>query len=373
MKQIKLSRKNNNYARNILLKLLFKLIIFSAVYWVLVYVFDYLLNGYLIDLLQNILSTNYGTPSRIFYIIYYNQDIYVVSVYGFGLIVICLLALYRAVRGVAQITSNIDFLLDTKKDLDDFPDDLKNTELALKNVKFTIERNEQLAREAEQRKNDLVVYLAHDLKTPLTSVIGYLTILEETSDLPLAQRVKYTGITLQKAYRLEQLINEFFEITRYNLQSIVLENNRINLSMMLHQIADEFSPILTEKNLVLETEFPPELNIIGDADKLARVFDNVLKNAVNYSYPNTTVYLSAALEEQCATITIRNNGDEIPEEKLERIFDKFFRLDEARGSGNGGSGLGLAIAKHIVELYGGAILAQSCREYTEFCINLPQI
>ena len=116
-------------------------------------------------------------------------------------------------------------------------------------IKKELKFKQYVANEAEQRKNDLVVYLAHDLKTPLTSIIGYLSLLDENPDFSVEYRAKYTGIALDKAYRLEQLINEFFDITRFNLQSFPLENNHIDLSLLLRQMAEEFYPVLKEKNL----------------------------------------------------------------------------------------------------------------------------
>lgn len=116
-------------------------------------------------------------------------------------------------------------------------------------IKKELKFKQYVANEAEQRKNDLVVYLAHDLKTPLTSIIGYLSLLDENPDFSVEYRAKYTGIALDKAYRLEQLINEFFDITRFNLQSFPLENNHIDLSLLLRQMAEEFYPVLKEKIL----------------------------------------------------------------------------------------------------------------------------
>lgn len=151
-------------------------------------------------------------------------------------------------------------------------------------IKKELKFKQYVANEAEQRKNDLVVYLAHDLKTPLTSIIGYLSLLDENPDFSVEYRAKYTGIALDKAYRLEQLINEFFDITRFNLQSFPLENNHIDLSLLLRQMAEEFYPVLKEKNLTCTVKAEDKVNIIGDSDKLSRVFDNLMRNASNYCY-----------------------------------------------------------------------------------------
>lgn len=238
-------------------------------------------------------------------------------------------------------------------------------------IKKELKYKEFVAEEAEQRKNDLVVFLAHDLKTPLTSIIGYLSLLEENTDLPMEYRAKYTNITLDKAYRLEQLINEFFDITRFNLQSFPLENNHIDLVMMLRQMAEEFYPVLKEKNLTCSINAKGSVNIIGDSDKLSRVFDNLMRNASAYCYSGTNIDISIFKKNDNAVVTFTNCGDKIAQEKLDMIFEKFFRVDDSRTSKTGGTGLGLAIAKQIVERHGGTIEAQSNDEHTVFTVALP--
>lgn len=234
-------------------------------------------------------------------------------------------------------------------------------------------RNARAAKEAEQRKNDLVVYLAHDLKTPLTSVIGYLTLLQEEPQISLEMRARYTGVALEKAERLEDLINEFFEITRFNLTTMNLELERTNLSRMLEQITYEFQPVLKEKELSWMLEIPPQVEILCDPDKLERVFDNLIRNAVNYSYPKSQLILTVQKGKEEVEISLKNHGKTISEDKLERIFEQFFRLDSARRSSTGGSGLGLAIAKEIVEKHGGKIKAESAEETIVFTVLLPII
>lgn len=252
-----------------------------------------------------------------------------------------------------------------------FSKNFSDVEIALKDIKHDVFKNQQLAAQAESKKNDLVMYLAHDLKTPLTSVIGYLSLLDECPELPTAQKAKYTGIALEKAYRLEQLINEFFEITRFNLNEITLQNNRIDLGLMLSQITEEFYPMFKAKKLTCELDIKEKIVMFADADKLARVFDNLLKNAVNYSYENTPVRIGARIRNGYVLVRFRNLCDEIPKETLDRLFEKFFRLDSSRASSTGGSGLGLAISKQIVELHGGAIKAKSTEDHTDFTVILP--
>lgn len=229
----------------------------------------------------------------------------------------------------------------------------------------------QLAREAEQRKNELIVYLAHDLKTPLTSVIGYLNLLADEPQISAELRARYTGIALEKAERLEELINEFFDITRFSLTTQVMEPERTNLTRMLEQLSSEFTPILKERGLTIQTKLAPDIEIMCDRDKLSRVLDNLLRNALNYSYADTEIYLSMEWCDATVRILVKNRGRTIPPEKLARIFDQFFRIDSARASATGGAGLGLAIAKELVELHGGRIFADSENETITFTVLLP--
>ncbi len=251
--------------------------------------------------------------------------------------------------------------------------EMEPMEQKLNVLQQTLERRELEAKLAEERKNNLVMYLAHDIRTPLTSVIGYLSLLEEAPDMPVEQKAKYVHITLEKANRLERLINEFFEITRYNIQQIVLEKEKIDLYYMLLQMMEEFYPLLSQKGNQVELHGDENVTVFGDPIKLARVFNNILKNAVAYSYDNTKIHIF--LEEippRQVVIKFQNQGRTIPKEKLSSIFEKFYRMDEARTSNTGGAGLGLAIAKEIVTLHGGEIFAESEKEQVRFVVQLPK-
>ena len=184
-------------------------------------------------------------------------------------------------------------------------------------------------------------------------------------------REKYLSISLEKAGHLEDLINEFFEITRFNLSNITLEYSRVNLDRMLGQLIYEFGPMFLEKNLKCGLEIVPDTMIKCDVNKMQRVFDNLLRNAVNYSFDDSTIRIVAMQNDGNLNIKFTNCGNTIPQEKLGRILGQFYRLDTARSSRSGGAGLGLAIAKEIVELHGGSITAKSENDIIEFEVIIP--
>lgn len=251
------------------------------------------------------------------------------------------------------------------------PADLKNIENDLNSVREQALESRKVAQESDNRKNDLLVYLAHDLKTPLTSVIGYLKLIEDEPTVSPNLISKYAGIAHAKADRLEDLINEFFEITRFSTSKLALNPEITNLSRMLMQITYEFKPILAEKELEWDLNIPENIEIQCDPDKLERAIDNLVRNAVNYCFEKSAILFSLTKTESGVKICIQNKGLTIPPEKLERIFEQFYRLDAARSGDTGGAGLGLAIAKEIVDLHHGTINASSADGMIRFDILLP--
>ena len=268
----------------------------------------------------------------------------------------------------------VDRLVDHPDDWGDLDGDYLEVEGALNRVRDRERASAQALRDESRRKDDLVTYLAHDLKTPLASVVGYLSLLEEAPDLPEKQRIRFTGIALEKAHRLDALIEEFFDITRFDFHDIVLTRGYVDLDLMLAQVADEFYPILSEQGKSAEIDVPAGLTVLVDGDKMARVFNNIMRNAIAYSYEGSVIRVTAARDEATGATEIRfeNQGDPIPAPKLKLIFEKFYRLDAARATNHGGAGLGLAIAKEIVCAHGGQISCTSTPEHTVFTIVLPK-
>lgn len=342
-------------------------LVLAAAAWIL----DNLFNRLVVDIIANNIAWQVADVIR-----NYKEPLMVLAfalTFFFSWMVVEL----HELKGIAQVLNQMESALADDEEEIHLNRRFKTIEDSVNAIKLQNRLNAQKAQMEAERKNDLITYLAHDIRTPLASVIGYLSLLDEAPDLPLPQRAKYTGITLKKAYRLEELINEFFDITRFNLSSLPLEKEEIPLRFMLEQLADEFYPMLSEGGRRVEITADEKLTVYGDADKLARVFGNLIKNAISYSYENTAITIKG--EEKQAegknvfVLSVSNEGRQIPKEKLNMIFDKFFRLDTARSSSTGGAGLGLAIAKEIIVQHGGSISASSDEKHTVFTVLLPVI
>lgn len=288
--------------------------------------------------------------------------------------IVVLVLTYRLVRRAAGYINEVEQaahqLIDEGDDLITLSPELSEIAADLNQLKQESLANARAAKEAESRKSDLIMYLAHDLKTPLSSVIGYLQLLRDEPTLPEEARTRYLATTLRKAERLDALTNEFFEITRFNLSEIPLAPQRMDLSLLLEQLVFEAQPQLAEKNLTAALHTPEQLPLRADPAGLSRVFDNLLRNAILYSWPDTEIDITATADDERATICFTNQGDTIPPEKLARLFEQFFRLDASRAT-SGGAGLGLAIARAITRQHGGDITAESANDRVTFTVTLP--
>ncbi len=328
--------------------------------------------NWIVNFLQNEFNlSDYDAMTIHRYVFRNNIDKFILVLGGIFTLIILRVTINGVTKYFDEISKGMDDLMQGSNNEIELSSEMNFMETKLNMFKHILEKRERDAKQAEQRKNDLVVYLAHDIKTPLTSVIGYLDLMAEVPDMPIEQRAKYIDITLEKANRLERLINEFFEITRYNLQNIELDKMDFNLSYMLLQMADEFYPMLSDKKQKVEVNAENNIMLCGDPDKLARVFNNVFKNAIAYGDKNSKIIIDVYKQPQETIITFKNYGKRIPPQKLDSIFEKFYRLDESRGTDTGNAGLGLAIAKEIITLHEGEIYAESNDDYTIFYIKLP--
>ncbi len=369
-------KKRDDYAafKAKIIKRFFGIALLAFAIVVLLYLLVWQQRGgdWIVGLSQSVFGLSYEEAFRIYHHYFRgNKDF----IFGAAIIFVFLILL-RLVYGwiigyFKKINQGINALLMDDVPAIHLPTEMLPLEQKLNTVKGTLKQRELATQLAEQRKNDLVMYLAHDIRTPLTSVIGYLNLLEAAPDMPTEQKAKYVHIALEKAYRLEKMVNEFFEITRYNLQQISIAKEPIDLYYLLVQLSDELSPVLAAHGNSVVLNADENLTAYGDGDKLARAFSNILKNAAAYSDPNTEIRISAAETGGQIAISFTNKGKTIPEEKLSALFEKFCRLDEARASDTGGTGLGLAITKEIISLHGGTISAASENDTVTFSITLP--
>lgn len=299
------------------------------------------------------------------------QGFFLLIIWFIGFIIIFTITLMKSLSYIDALVSESRKLITKTDERIKLPEDLKEAEETMNQIKKEALFNERLAKENEQKKNDLIVYLAHDLKTPLTSIIGYLSLLDEEKNLSTKQKNKFVKIALEKSNKLEELINELFEITKYNSETLTIKKEKLNLTLLINQVIDEFYPILKEQNKEINFNAQKDIFIKADSIKMARVFNNLIKNAINYSYDNSKINIDIK-EDKDLIITVSNKSKTLTKEQLDKLFDKFYRVDYSRNTKLGGSGLGLAIAKEIIKLHNGNITVKSENEETTFTITIPK-
>lgn len=356
-------------------KIYLKIITISCVALIVVLAIRLLSRGYIANAIITFSDKYLGINYEVAWHFYHNRirdnlDIMIIVAVAVFFIILCRFLLSQFSTYFNEINRGIDILMRDENEPIKLSPEMANVENHLQMLQTTLSTRKQDAELAERRKNDLVIYLVHDIKTPLTSIIGYLTLLEEKKNLPINEKAEYTHISLEKAYRLEELTNELFEIAQFNLQSIELSKQQIDLYYMLVQLLNEFYPLLSQKRQKAIIHADKEVTVYADPDKLARVFNNVLKNAITYGNADSDIDIAVETGDVFQIITFKNSGS-INNSDLDKVFDKFYRLDISRSSDSGGAGLGLAISKEIITLHGGKIFANSKDGYTVFTIELP--
>ncbi|WP_077835073.1 sensor histidine kinase [Clostridium felsineum] len=252
-------------------------------------------------------------------------------------------------------------------------DELKKLADNINSMAGELEEKIEKERAAEKTKSELITNVSHDLRTPLTSIKGYLLLLKEKKYKSYAQLEDFVGISYNKSEKLEKLINDLFEYTKLSNRVIELNKTKLCLDGLLEQLTEELYVICKESNTVIEKEIMTQNVYVNlDGDKMVRVFENLLMNAVRYSTKPGTIKLKLQDKKTSVLITVENKCEHINKDELERIFNRFYRREKSRSEASGGSGLGLAIAKSIVELHKGRIWAESEEENVRFLVELPK-
>jgi len=234
--------------------------------------------------------------------------------------------------------------------------------------------NIEKERKIEKQKNELITNVSHDLRTPLTSIMGYLRLLRDAKYENREQYDEYIKIAFSKSEQLKNLIEDLFEYTKLKNEKIMLEKQEVCVNELLDQLIEELVPQAEEHGLSFVKEFPEDrLYASLDSEKMVRVFDNLLMNAIKYSKDEGEIIVSFQRERRNIRISIANESEEFTKEELENLFERFYKKDQSRSRVSEGSGLGLAIAKSIVELEGGEIRAEYENGVVQFIIVLPVV
>ena len=270
----------------------------------------------------------------------------------------------EAVQNISE--GNLNTVIDVIGD-DEFSSMAANLNHMAADIKELMEKE----RESERTKNELITNVAHDLRTPLTSIIGYLELLAGNQQVPADMQHKYIEIAYGKSRRLQKLIEDLFGFTKLNCGKIAMHVGQIDIVKLLGQLVEEAYPNFVEKGLSydLQSNVPAKI-INADGNLLARLFDNLIGNAIKYGADGKRVLVKIHAEGETVTVSVTNYGYVIPADELPLIFNKFYRVEQSRSSSTGGTGLGLAIAKEIVDMHGGTISVASDLNGTVFTVKL---
>ncbi len=295
--------------------------------------------------------------------------------FGIGVFSVSFLLLQsRSMRYISRISSamreiaegDLNITLDVEGD-DEFADMAENLNNMVEELRQLMDRE----RESERTKNELITNVAHDLRTPLTSIIGYLELLSGPVKLNEEMQKKYLDITYKKSKRLQKLIEDLFGFTKLNYGKISMKVSKVDIVKLLSQMLEEFYPNFMEKNLAYELQSNVTAKVItADGNLLARLFDNLINNAIKYGSEGKKIIVKVDATDTVVTVSVTNFGYVIPKEELPLLFEKFYRVEQSRSVNTGGTGLGLAIAKNIVDMHGGTIGVTSDLNGTVFTVKL---
>ena len=311
-------------------------------------------------------------------LLFYRPGTMIVLLYvllGIGVFSVSFLLLQsRSMRYISRISSamreiaegDLNITLDVEGD-DEFADMAENLNNMVEELRQLMDRE----RESERTKNELITNVAHDLRTPLTSIIGYLELLSGPVKLNEEMQKKYLDITYKKSKRLQKLIEDLFGFTKLNYGKISMKVSKVDIVKLLSQMLEEFYPNFMEKNLAYELQSNVTAKVItADGNLLARLFDNLINNAIKYGSEGKKIIVKVDATDTVVTVSVTNFGYVIPKEELPLLFEKFYRVEQSRSVNTGGTGLGLAIAKNIVDMHGGTIGVISDLNGTVFTVKL---
>lgn len=279
-------------------------------------------------------------------------------------------------RGIEEFSEgNFDIEFEVRNE-----DELSNMARNLNRTTGEINRILAKERDEEKSRKEFITCIAHDLRTPLTSVIGYLQLVmakahaSRSNEELQIKNEEYVKIAYEKAIRLQGLIEELFSFTKTDSTELRLHLTEIDVVKLMEQLADECYPSLQEAGLALEFKTSAEvIKIEADGELMARAIANLLTNGIKYGKDGKKIIIDLYRENENSDLHIRiiNYGRLIPEKDIDHIFDKFYRVEESRSLQTGGAGLGLAITQNIVELHGGSVNVKSDLSGTVFEIVLP--
>ncbi|MGR3742483.1 sensor histidine kinase [Companilactobacillus sp. DQM5] len=250
--------------------------------------------------------------------------------------------------------------------------DLQNTVNAINMLIENMTKLVEDERNLEKSKDELITNVSHDIRTPLTSVIGYLGLIENSPDLAKKDIYKYTHIAFLKAQQMQGLVNDLFDYTNAQHSDAILNVNEFDMGQLMEQFSAEYELEAKRKGIeIISRTSPQSFKMKADTDKLGRVFNNLISNAFKYGQGARHIWLEAVKDEKFAVIRISNDGKKIPEDSLSQLFERFYRVEESRSKETGGTGLGLAIAQSMVQMHGGKISVESNDKKTSFIIYLP--
>ena len=329
-----------------------------------------------VDMIVNYLEKTQGSLSpalKIFRMGTATTILYVIA--GIGIFSLTFLLLQRkSIRYIGKIAAAIQNISEGDLNIQvevEGDDEFAMMAASLNRMEADIRELMDKERESERTKNELITNVAHDLRTPLTSIIGYLELLSRGMPMEEEMRQKYIDIAYTKAKRLEKLIEDLFGFTKMNCGKIAMHVGRVDIVKLLGQLLEEAYPNFVEKNLSYDLQSNVPVKIItADGNLLARLFDNLIGNAIKYGADGKRVLVKILAQEDVVTVSITNYGYVIPPEELPLIFNKFYRVEQSRSSSTGGTGLGLAIAKEIVDMHGGTINVTSDLDGTVFTVKL---